>query len=194
MTTTRFGALYALVVGTFILGFWALLFATDGIPELTTAPYEIGYHLLAEFLTVAALRASGIRLRRGWTRTRRLYPVALGLLLYTVINSAGYYAQSGDVAMVGMFTVLTVATVALLGEYVLGPNIEDDERIGLERHFVAALAAPLRRNHSGAASVLYALVTLAFLVGAVGFWQRAGWATVVILGAATLSTVTLVSM
>lgn len=132
MTSTRFGARYALVIGTFMLGFWAILSLTGGIPELTTAPFEIGYHLFAEFLTATALLASGIGLRRGWTRMRRLYPVALGLLLYTVINSAGYYAQSGDVAMVGMFTVLTVATVALLVEYVSRPNIEDDERIGLE--------------------------------------------------------------
>lgn len=44
------------------------------------------------------------------------------------------------------------------------------------------------------ASVLYVLVTLAFLVGAVGYWRHAEWATVVVLGAATLSTITLVVM
>lgn len=132
MTTTRLGAFYALVVGTFMLGFWIVLLVAGEIPELTTAPYEIGYHLLAEFLTAVALLASGIGLLGGRSLARRLYPVALGLLLYTVVNSAGYYAQLGDVAMVGMFTVLTVATLALLVEYLFRPTIEGDERIGME--------------------------------------------------------------
>lgn len=131
MTTTRFGARYALVVGTVMLGFWIVLLLTDGIPELTTAPYEIGYHLVAELVTAVALLASGIGLRRGWSRARRLYPVALGLLLYTVINSAGYYAQLGETALVGMFTVLTVATLALVVEYVR-PAVEEDEQLGPE--------------------------------------------------------------
>ncbi|MCU4718732.1 hypothetical protein [Halapricum hydrolyticum] len=132
MTTTRLGAFYTLVVGTFMLGFWIVLLVAGDIPELTTAPYEIAYHLLAEFLTAVALLASGIGLLGGRSLARRLYPVALGLLLYTVVNSAGYYAQLGDVAMVGMFTVLTVATLALLVEHLFRPTTEGDERIGME--------------------------------------------------------------
>ena len=44
------------------------------------------------------------------------------------------------------------------------------------------------------ASVLYVLVTLLFLVGAVGFLRDAGWAMQVLLAAATLSTLVLVVM
>lgn len=35
------------------------------------------------------------------------------MLLYIVINSAGYYAQLGEIAVVGMFTVLIATTLLL---------------------------------------------------------------------------------
>ena len=44
------------------------------------------------------------------------------------------------------------------------------------------------------ASVLYVLVTLLFVAGAVGFLRDAGWATQVLLGAAALSTFILLVM
>jgi len=43
-----------------------------------------------------------------------LFSTALGLLLYTVIVSLGYYAQLGDFAVVGLFMVLTGLTVVAL--------------------------------------------------------------------------------
>lgn len=117
MNRNQLGAGYAVVVGAGMVGLWAVLYATGGIPELVTAPYEIGYHLAAELLTAFALLAAGVGLLRGVPWARRGYPVALGMLLYTVLNSAGYYAQRGDVAMVGMFAVLTVATLLAVVSY-----------------------------------------------------------------------------
>lgn len=111
---------YTILVGMAMLGLWGLLYATDQIPELETAPFEIGYHLAAEILTALVLLTAGVGLfrRRPWARG--LYPIALGMVLYTVINSAGYYAQLGDLEMVGIFTVLTAATLLLIGDYMLG--------------------------------------------------------------------------
>lgn len=62
--------------------------------------------------TVVGAAIVGLWTGRPWAR--RPLPVALGLLLYTTINSAGYYAQSGEAPVVAMFAVLTVATVAAL--------------------------------------------------------------------------------
>lgn len=107
-------------VGAAMLGLWSVLLGTGAVPELETAPYEIGYHLVTEVGTALALLGAGLGLLRHAPLATRLYPVALGMLLYTVINSAGYYARRGDVAMVGLFTVLTVGTLLLLGGHVLG--------------------------------------------------------------------------
>ncbi len=114
------GAAYAIGVGLAIIGLWMTLLMGGNVPELESATLEIGYHLVAELLTAGLLLAAGIGLllRRPWAR--RLYPVALGMLGYTVINSAGYYAQLGAFDVVGMFTVLTIATVILVISFVTG--------------------------------------------------------------------------
>ncbi len=121
-------ATYVIAVGTAMLGLWSALLATGTVSELETAPYEIGYHLVAEVGTALALLGAGLGLLRHTSWATRLYPVALGMLLYTVINSAGYYAQWGDVAMVGLFTVLTAGTLLLLGAHVLGRRPEVSRR------------------------------------------------------------------
>lgn len=105
---------YLVAVGLGMLGMWVALLGTGQVPELRTAPYEIGYHLVAEMLTAVALLAAGVGRLRGRAWGQRASPAALGMLLYTVLNSAGYYAQRGETPMVGLFAVLTVATVVLL--------------------------------------------------------------------------------
>jgi hypothetical protein len=118
----RLGAGYAVLVGLFMGAFWTASALTGTIPELRTAPLEIGYHLVAELLAPGALLAAGVGRLRGRAWAARLFPVALGMLLYTVVNSAGYDAERGDVAMVGMFAVLTVATLALLAAQLPQPS------------------------------------------------------------------------
>jgi hypothetical protein len=112
-------SLYAAGVGLAMVGMWTVLYLAGAIPELATAPLEIGMHLLAEGLTALALILSGFGVVRGWTRARPGLLTALGMLLYTVINSAGYYAQPGKATMVGMFAILTVATALALAALVL---------------------------------------------------------------------------
>jgi hypothetical protein len=68
-----------------------------------------GELLTAVLLIVSAL---GLLLEKQWARI--LSPAALGMLLYTVIVSPGYYAQLGNTPMVIMFAILIVLTVAAL--------------------------------------------------------------------------------
>ena len=105
---------YAIGVGLAMLGLWTALYLTGEIPDLATAPLEIGFHLVAEGLTAIALLAAGVGVFRDWGVAVRLLPVALGMLLYTVVNSAGYYANLGEWPMVGMFLALTALTLVLL--------------------------------------------------------------------------------
>ncbi|MFQ6012115.1 MAG: hypothetical protein ACE5LS_00505 [Thermoplasmata archaeon] len=87
------------------------------MPELQEAPREIAFHLAAEFATAILLVVVGAALLLGTQRARILSPLALGMLLYTVVNSAGFYAQRDNLGMVTMFmalVVLTVMAIALL--------------------------------------------------------------------------------
>ena len=106
-------SVYSLFIGLFMIGFWSMLLFTDQVPA-DQKPYAISFHLAGEFLTAILLVTSGVGiwLKKGWSNF--LSPVALGLLLYTVVVSPGYYAQLGEFTMVIMFMVLTVLTVIVL--------------------------------------------------------------------------------
>jgi hypothetical protein len=55
----------------------------------------------------------GLFTNRGWGF--HVFLISMGMLLYTVIVSAGYYGQLGDMIMVGMFTLFQILTVLLIG-------------------------------------------------------------------------------
>lgn len=110
-----FAAIFALVVGAGMFGQWALFLATGHVPELKTEPLRIRFHLAGEFATAAALIAGGLALLTDQPWGRWFYALAVGMLLYTVIVSPGYFAQKGQWAFVVMFAgILLLALVSLV--------------------------------------------------------------------------------
>jgi hypothetical protein len=93
---------------------WSYLIATSQIPELETQPYAASYHLIAEFLTASALLFGGYSLLSGKRWGFNTFLISMGMLLYTVINTIGYYAQSGDVTMMAVFTLFAGLTALFL--------------------------------------------------------------------------------
>ncbi len=112
--TRKVAAPYAVIVGVLMIGQWIMFIATGQVPELEAEPVRISFHLAAEFLTAILLVIGGLGLftRRRWGLS--LFFVAMGMLLYTIIVSPGYFAQLGDFGFVGMFAVLFVLTVVLI--------------------------------------------------------------------------------
>jgi hypothetical protein len=108
---------YSLFIGLFMFIFWSALLATNQIlPQ--EIPYAISFHLAGEFTTAAMLIVSGVGLVRNRVWAKILSPFALGMLLYTVVVSPGYYAQQGNMPMVAMFAVLIALTIiALIGAF-----------------------------------------------------------------------------
>ena len=106
-------AVLAVFIGVLMIGWWTFAIASDQIPELKTEPVEVYLHLTAEFSTAACLLIGGIGIlgRRNWGPI--VYTFALGMLLYAVVQAAGYYAQRSEFVFVGMFGVL--AFYALVG-------------------------------------------------------------------------------
>ena len=111
----KIAALYAIIIGIAMMGMWITFLATEQVPEITTAPVTLTYHLLAEFLTAILLLIGGFGLytNRGWGF--HLYLISIGMLLYTVIVSAGYYGNLGDTIMVGMFSIFQILTAFFIG-------------------------------------------------------------------------------
>lgn len=112
----RYAIIYALLVGTGMLGMWSMLLVTGQVPEVETEPIRLAFHLAAEAMTAVALivAASGVARRARWGRS--VYLLATGMLAYTLVVSPGYYAQAGDVAFVVMFAAFAASGVpALVG-------------------------------------------------------------------------------
>lgn len=113
-------AAYSVLIGLMMIGMWLHLLLTNQMPELhKTKTKHISLHLIDEFLTALLLIISGVglSLRGEWART--LMPIALGVLLYTTIVSAGKYADEDNLPMVTMFGVITILTlIAIAGLFI----------------------------------------------------------------------------
>lgn len=72
------------------------------------------FHWAAEFITALALLAGGVGLLLGWTWGVGVYLISMGMLLYAVVNSSGYFAQKREWPMVGMFAVLLILALISL--------------------------------------------------------------------------------
>lgn len=108
----KFAAWSSLVIGGLMLAQWTFFLTAGQVPEVRSAPVALGFHLLAEAATALLLIAAGIGLLRRYSWGRPIGLVANGMLVYTVIVSAGYFAQSGQWPLVGMFAVLLTLAVA----------------------------------------------------------------------------------
>jgi hypothetical protein len=77
---------------------------------------------------------AGVRALRGRRWSHRPAPLAWGLLLYAVVNAAGFYAQTGNLVMVATFGVLAGTTLLLAGQHLTGA---DRPRVRRDRPEVA---------------------------------------------------------
>ncbi len=107
-------AIYSLFIGILMIVMWGMFILTGQVPEMATKPAEIMLHLVAEFTTATLLIFGGIGLLKKIKIGYNLNLVALGMLLYTLIVSPGYYLQKGDWVFVGIFTLLFIVTLIFL--------------------------------------------------------------------------------
>jgi hypothetical protein len=103
-------AWFAIAVGVLMSMWWTLDVRSGALRRPDRQPIEIGLHLTAELATAVLLVAGGIVALTGGPTV--VLTLALGMLLYTVIQSPGYFWARREWAPVVMFAVLGVATVA----------------------------------------------------------------------------------
>jgi|SRR6056297_544002 len=111
MNLRKVKAIFSVIIGFSILALWIMLFLTDQIPEIDTELFRISFHIFSELLLAIILIISGIGLLRKSKRAEKLFLVAMGLLLYSVINAAGYYGQNGNWIMVVMFSAISLVSI-----------------------------------------------------------------------------------
>ena len=106
-----FPAVYALAIGFGMIVQWSISYFSHQIPELTSEPIRIRFHLAGEIATAAALIASGTGLLATAPWATALFLIAMGMLFYTAIVSPGYFAQQGNWAWVLIFAVMIVVGI-----------------------------------------------------------------------------------
>jgi hypothetical protein len=102
----KFSSWYGVSVGILIILQWIFFIATDSVPEFQTAPWAIGFHMTAELLLAFALLISGVATLVSKPWGRKVLFAALGMAIYSEINSPGYFAQAGQWGLVATFVIL----------------------------------------------------------------------------------------
>jgi hypothetical protein len=112
----KYVAWFQLAVGASILVVWPVLLIIGEVPQIEAGQVDIWFHLAAEGITALLLLSAGTSLLRSPAATSWILSgVALGALLYTAVNSAGYYAEEGEPMVAGMFLGLAVAATLCAG-------------------------------------------------------------------------------
>ena len=110
-TSMKFPAWYGISVGSLIILQWIFFLFTKSVPQLETVPWEIGLHISAELLLALMLFTGGIAALKSIRWGEKVLLVALGMAIYSEINSPGYFAQLGQWALVAMFALLLFCAV-----------------------------------------------------------------------------------
>ncbi|HUW02877.1 MAG TPA: hypothetical protein VMW08_11035 [Acidimicrobiales bacterium] len=103
---------YCVVVGALMAIWWSIDIRGGALRRNDRSTSEIGLHVFAEALTAAGLLTGGILLLAG--RGSGIALAALGALLYTVIQSPGYFLARDELAPVAMFAMLAVLTTTAI--------------------------------------------------------------------------------
>jgi hypothetical protein len=112
----RFVAVVELVIGVGVIGLWTTLLLAGKVPEIPAGDRAIYFHIAAEYVLGVALAVSGLLLLLvgddPWIRVPAA--AAVGGMIYSTINSPGYYARQGKWGPVVGFAGLTLLGVALV--------------------------------------------------------------------------------
>jgi hypothetical protein len=98
---------YSIFIGIAVISMWIMILLNQEIPEGRT---EMSYHLFSEFLMAILCILSGVL----WLSDRRagktLNNLGLGMVMYSVLNAAGYYGERANMSMMVMFSIIFVLT------------------------------------------------------------------------------------
>ncbi len=107
----KYAAGYGISVGFLIIAQWIFFLATGSVPELRTTPWSIGFHIGAELVLALSLMIASVATLRAKKWGTPMLLVALGMAVYSEINSPGYFAQQGTWGLVAMFAVLLAGAI-----------------------------------------------------------------------------------
>ncbi len=122
----KISGIFTLSMGILMIAVWIVYLALGKFPELKTVPFEATFLLIAESLTAIALLLGGAGILKKQKWGKKLNLTAMGMMLYTVINSIGVFGQDGIIPLVIFFIILTLLTIFFLIRSTVTDNRSDD--------------------------------------------------------------------
>ena len=114
MGLKRAVSVYSMVIGVSMIGMWIFFYLIGGIPELETEPIRISMHIIAEGLTAILLILGGYGVLTGKGWGEKMYFLSMGMLIYTLIQSPGYFMETRDYGLVLMFGVMLLVAMGMI--------------------------------------------------------------------------------
>ena len=106
-------SIYTIIIGIAMLCMWIFLLGKKEVPDLTTKPTQIYFHLIAEFLTSVVLLIGGFGLLTDQSWGTVIFYISIGMVIYSTINAAGFYGQLKDWPMFIMLLVFTIISLLI---------------------------------------------------------------------------------
>lgn len=79
--------------------------------EVSEGKTEMTFHLVSELLMALLCIFSGLYLLGGHKKWIKVNLIAHGMVVYSVLNAAGYYGQKEELSMMLMFLVLLLLSL-----------------------------------------------------------------------------------
>lgn len=107
----KYIAFYLFFIGISVIGMWLKILQTQTPPEGET---EFSFHLFSEFLMATVCIVGGFLQLLKARYAKRISIAGLSMVIYSVLNAAGYYGERGGIAMMIMFICLFIMSVIAL--------------------------------------------------------------------------------
>ena len=98
---------YSIFIGIALIAMWTMILLTQIPPEGKT---ELTFHLLSEFIMALICLFCGILMLVNRPVGKFLNVLGLGMVIYSVLNAAGYYGERNELQTMIMFIVLLIST------------------------------------------------------------------------------------
>lgn len=100
---TKLIAIFSIFVGFSVIGMWLMILKTQTPPEGKT---ELTFHLFSEFLMATVCIVGGFLQLLKAKYAKPMSIAGLSMVIYSMLNAAGYYGQRGETPMMVMFICL----------------------------------------------------------------------------------------
>lgn len=106
MKKNNLAAYFSIAIGIIMIVYRVFAISMNMVPEIQPEPIAILCRVAAEMLTPAMLTAGGLGIFRNAKWGVSVNLVSLGMLIYTSIQSPGYFLQQVTLPIVVMFAVI----------------------------------------------------------------------------------------